>query len=288
MLSVVLAVSTLSDSSTLADNPYSVLWNQYGGDRAGLSRFYLDVAGDSRPELFLGLSGDQGNGGGQFYIFIIAADCYKFLGTVDLSAQALEVLPAQHHGVHDLRTYWHMSARDGNLIRYAFDGEKYITLSKRSISSHKYASTIRPAPISIEYSGALLLWSPETSADSLVDFNSADYGDTVYFMRIREIVRDTNTSRLCFTHRKFASSVGSSMFIALGFCKVAKARGADYFINLKEWDADNGDYMFIAGFSNTNDSDIQKVFGHQYSPTNDDGQPRIYLNTSEYLGFFTK
>jgi len=139
----------------------------------------------------------------------------------------------------------------------------------------------------------LLLFSSNTTAQqldsdaatinstSLVEINSADYGDTNCLMKIVELERNANTSKLKLTYRKLGGcSVGGSMFIMSAFYEVAKARGMEYFTNLKEWDDPEGGRLYIGGFTNTKDADIQKEFGHEFARTNDSGQSRGYISVS--------
>lgn len=120
-----------------------------------------------------------------------------------------------------------------------------------------------------------------TNAPVLIRISSADFGDTNCLMKIEELERNANTSKLKLTYKKMGSSVGSSMFIIRGFYEVAKARGTEYFINLKEWDDVDGGRVYIGGFTNTKDAEIQKEFGSEYALTNDYGQARGYMSVSE-------
>jgi len=116
---------------------------------------------------------------------------------------------------------------------------------------------------------------------SLVQINSRDYGDNKHVMKIVEIERNPKTSKLKLTYEKMGSSVESSMFIMRGFYEVAKARGAEYFINLKEWNDPNEGRIFIAGFTNTKNTNIHDEFGKQFSLKNDYGQARGYMSVSQ-------
>lgn len=124
--------------------------------------------------------------------------------------------------------------------------------------------------------------------DKLIHIDSKDYGDTNCFtnMKITEIERKDNISILRFSCVKMGSSVGTSMFIARGFYEVAKSRGAEYFINLKEWDDKKGGRIFIAGFTNTKDVDLKKEFGDEYSYNNEFRQKRIWLSVSQFKMIF--
>jgi hypothetical protein len=125
-----------------------------------------------------------------------------------------------------------------------------------------------------------------TNVTPLVVVDTADSGDTNFLMRIEEIERNANTSKLRLTYKKMGSSVGSSMFITRGFYEVAKSRGAQYVINLKEWDDPEGGRLYIGGFTHTKNADIRKEFGNEYDLTNDYGQSRGYMSVSEMSRLF--
>lgn len=78
------------------------------------------------------------------------------------------------------------------------------------------------------------------------------------------------------------------MFIARAFYEVAKARGAEYFINLKEWEDGKGVRIFIAGFTNTKDADLKKEFGDEYSYENEYAQKRGYMSVSQLKMVFER
>jgi hypothetical protein len=136
----------------------------------------------------------------------------------------------------------------------------------------------------------LTAWRVEASTNSLalVQVDSTDFGDTNCFMKIVEVERNANTSKLKLTYQKLGSSVGSSMFICRGFYEVAKARGAEYFINLKEWDDPNGGRVFIAGVTNTKDADLKKEFGEEFDYETEHHQKRGYMSVSQFKMVFER
>jgi hypothetical protein len=125
-----------------------------------------------------------------------------------------------------------------------------------------------------------------TNSTPLVAIDSSAFGDTNCLMKIVELERNANTSKLRLTYRKMGSSVGSSMFIMRGVYEVAKARGAEYFINLKEWDDQKGGRIYIAGFTNTKDADLKKEFGEEFTYETEYGQKRGYMSVSQLKTFF--
>src|SRR5438132_13502774 len=66
-------------------------------------------------------------------------------------------------------------------------------------------------------------------------------------MRFEEIERAPRYSIVQVT-RSSGASVPSIMFVVHGMWEIARARNAAYFINLKEWTADDGKWLYKVGF----------------------------------------
>lgn len=132
----------------------------------------------------------------------------------------------------------------------------------------------------------------DSNAVTLVQIDSKDFGDTNSLFKIVEFERNTNISKLRLTknimaHQKMGS-VGSSMFIMRGLYEIAKARGAEYFINLKEWDEKDGSWIYIVGFTNAQDADLKNEFGTEYDYKDEYGQKRGYMSVSKLKKFFER
>jgi hypothetical protein len=78
-------------------------------------------------------------------------------------------------------------------------------------------------------------------------------------MTFEELRRDEKTSTVKVTF-KSGASVPSIMFIARGCYDIANERHALYFANLKEWKAEDGGWMYLAGFSNDKTVDLWQYF----------------------------
>ena len=79
-------------------------------------------------------------------------------------------------------------------------------------------------------------------------------GKNVVLMSFEELQRDASTSTVRIKSVDGGGgSVGSPMFIVRGACEIAKARGATYFAKLKEWDGEDGTWMYLLGFSKNKD-----------------------------------
>jgi hypothetical protein len=107
-----------------------------------------------------------------------------------------------------------------------------------------------------------------------------DSGNSKTKMKIEEVERKEKTSLLKLTYKKMGSSVGSSIFIMKAFYDIAKVRGREYFINLKEWDGKDGAHYYIAGFSNNKKLGI-KQFGKDFTEKNKYNQKRRFMSVSE-------
>jgi hypothetical protein len=120
-----------------------------------------------------------------------------------------------------------------------------------------------------------------SSTDALVHLDSRDFGQTNLVMQATETDRQAKTSTIKVTYEK-GGSVGSSMFIAMAFYKIAQARGSKYFVNLKEWQEDDGSWMYIGGFTNKRRADIKKEFGEQYSDLDEEGEEKEIIRAKDF------
>ncbi|PAW73941.1 MAG: hypothetical protein B9S33_22285, partial [Pedosphaera sp. Tous-C6FEB] len=78
-------------------------------------------------------------------------------------------------------------------------------------------------------------------------------------MTFEELRRDAKTS-VATVKSVGGGSVGSAMFVVRGAYDIAKARGAAYFINLKEWNAEDGKRMYLIGFAPDKNVDPKTYF----------------------------
>ena len=102
-------------------------------------------------------------------------------------------------------------------------------------------------------------------------------------IQIQETERSTRTSTFRVTQNRRGTPTADTLLLVYGFAKVAKARKAPYFTNLKEWSEKDGSRMYVLGFADSKEVDLREYFGDQYTRTNDAGQPRVLLSTTEFL-----
>ena len=115
------------------------------------------------------------------------------------------------------------------------------------------------------------------------EVNQKNPGGKDLVMTFRKISREERTSLAKVTYRSGAS-VPSTMFVVHGFYEVAKARKSKYFINLKEWDAPDGDRMYVVGFSNDKDVSIREYFRFNEPLSVPDRHE--FLSVNEYARIF--
>jgi hypothetical protein len=91
------------------------------------------------------------------------------------------------------------------------------------------------------------------------EVKQANPGGKDLVMTFEELRRDEKTSTAT-VKRVSGASVPSAMFIARGAYDIARARGAAYFINLKEWDGEDGTRMYLIGYATDKNVDPNTYF----------------------------
>lgn len=74
------------------------------------------------------------------------------------------------------------------------------------------------------------------------------------------------------------SSVGSAMYVVKGCWEIARQRGVEYFVNLKEWRDADGNAVMKIGFANHKAVDPHTYFDSDIDPTKEP----IFLSVSDY------
>lgn len=113
------------------------------------------------------------------------------------------------------------------------------------------------------------------------EVNERNPGGKDLAMTFEELSRDEKTSLARVTYRS-GGSVGASMFVVRGFYDIARARGAAYFIKLKEWTGADGAQMFLVGFSNDKNLPPAEYFGVA-APLPEGMQ---YMSVQQFSGIF--
>jgi hypothetical protein len=144
-------------------DPYQLVWTHDEGQTRGLTRFFLDLNGDGKPELFIAATSLIGNGGGPFHVFLSSSSCYTDVGSVFLSSGDFEVLNSVHHGLRDIKVYSHLSSATGTLAVYQFDGIKFQMSAERVIKSEEFSKEIKPVTVQFEQSSDAEHWEPIVS-----------------------------------------------------------------------------------------------------------------------------
>ena len=120
-----------------------VLKNSDFGKQNGTTRFYLDINDDKKLDLFAGERW-SGNAGGTYFIFLKENKGYRLLGKIYLHPQGFQLLEKKHNGLRDILNYHHLSAFDGYLFTYHFDGKNYVKVSKKNMESKAFDAVIKP------------------------------------------------------------------------------------------------------------------------------------------------
>lgn len=100
-------------------------------------------------------------------------------------------------------------------------------------------------------------------------------------MTFDEIERHEKYSIVRVKHTSGAS-VPSIMFVVKGCYKIAKLRGAKYFINLKEWSDGKDNWMYKIGYTSDKNNNPKEYFGADI----DSSKKLEYTSVEDYAEIF--
>ncbi len=103
--------------------------------------------------LFVAATPECGNAGCDFYVFKKTKEAsYGYVTNVFLNHGGFQFLKTVHHGMNDILFYHHMSAFEGVLGRYEFDGKDYQLVGEgETIASGDFFSRIVPETVNQIY-----------------------------------------------------------------------------------------------------------------------------------------
>jgi hypothetical protein len=119
------------------------------------------------------------------------------------------------------------------------------------------------------FAAVIAVWSPEAGGESDLYSDSINQPSTGsskgFVMSFTEVERQPHYSIIKVKYTS-GSSVGSAMYVVKGCWEIARQRGMEYFINLKEWRDSEGNGLMKVGFTNDRSVDLQTYFG-EYDQT---------------------
>lgn len=133
---------------------------------------------------------------------------------------------------------------------------------------------------------AIFLFAPHTSLSQdlyseKVSHHAENGKDLI--MEFIEIEQHPKFSIVKVKHSSGAS-VPSIMFVVKGCYEIAKIRGVNFFVNLKEWRDKEGNWVYKIGFTPDDKEDPYKFFGNDIDTKKDLG----YFSVTEYSLLFEK
>lgn len=154
------ALNALTESEKTKD-PYKFVWSEEDGRVSGMVRFWVDLDGDKKDEVFVGAKALMGTGGGLFHVFkVLGTRNYRYLGKVDVHPETVQILTASRNGFRQFKSYWHLSAENGDLNTFTFDGTKFIKTAKKKINAEDLHKNLTATQINLQDSGPTLTWEP--------------------------------------------------------------------------------------------------------------------------------
>jgi len=108
-----------------------------------------------------------------------------------------------------------------------------------------------------------------------------------FVMEVIELERNAKTSKVKVIYEK-GKGVASGMFTASAAYKIAKARGAEYVVQLESKEDGDGNNVYIWGFTNNEYPDIKAEFGEQFEPLGKDDEKKKVMKISTMAWIFER
>ena len=110
----------------------------------GIRQFECNQCSAMKGVIFIAPNADCGNAGCNYSLYKKENGSYKFLTTVFLHPMSFQFLKTSHHGLNDIISYHHLSADEGSIATYVFDGTEYKAMEKaRMIKSSDFEKYIK-------------------------------------------------------------------------------------------------------------------------------------------------
>jgi hypothetical protein len=140
---------TLVKAGEITDNPQRLVLSRTDSPDQGIAQFDCSHCSAMNDLFFVAVASECGNAGCSFYVFQkIDGKSYKYVTNIFLNHGAFQFLKTMHHGRNDIVFYHHMSAFEGELGRYEFDGKDSLEVGEtETIKNSDFKSRITPEPV---------------------------------------------------------------------------------------------------------------------------------------------
>lgn len=147
------AVAAESGDIENVDGPLRYVLSHADETGEGFVAFDCSRCSAMKDLLFVAATQECGNAGCNFYVFKKTNEAsYGYLTNIFLHDGAFQFLKTVHHGMNDILFYHHMSAFEGDLDRYEFDGKDYQEVREgETIPSGEFFSRIVPETVNQIY-----------------------------------------------------------------------------------------------------------------------------------------
>ncbi len=152
-------INALTASDKTSD-PYKYVWSEGDGKNSGMVRFWQDIDGDKKTEVFVAAKARMNKEAGLFHVFKQLGDKqYRYLGEVVLAPDQFQVLKTAKNGFRQFKTLIHVGP-DGNMDTYTFNGTKFVVTARMVLKGEKTDQTFKADAIDLEDSGPMMSWNP--------------------------------------------------------------------------------------------------------------------------------
>lgn len=107
------------------DNPQKYVLSHTEDATQGLTQFDCTKCSFMRDLVFISSTTECGNSGCNYFVFRKKGEDYEYVTPVFLHPDSFQFLKSAHHGLNDFISYSRLSAFEGSLATYQFDGKEY-------------------------------------------------------------------------------------------------------------------------------------------------------------------
>lgn len=119
-----------------------------------------------------------------------------------------------------------------------------------------------------------------------LDTKEMDIDKDIFDVEVIEIERNKNISKLKIIDKTLTSVCSVITLEMMAIYRIAKLTNYKYFVDLENYDLEDGNRIIIIGFTNEKNAGIKSEFGLQYSNKDKEGEKKflISIHSLEVIG----
>lgn len=139
---------TVAKSGDITKDPRAYAKEHAEFSDQGFREFKCSECTALKKAVFVAPSSTCGTGGCEYMMFVPEGTSFKYVTTVTLAPGGFEFLKTAHKGYPDVKSYAHLSAYEGSVGVYEFNGQAYkLKGVARTVKSDALLSELKAEPV---------------------------------------------------------------------------------------------------------------------------------------------